>query len=718
MLKICRAPLRSFLLDRRLVTTLLAAPLAALAGGCDEPAGAEPGAPAPRDAVFETMPAPLGFWHLDEDCSNTVVLDDSSLANHGQRIGGATCVAGKTDRAAGFDGVDDRIEVADRPAYHLTTAVTAAAWVKPSSTAGLRTILNKWYAPDSYSLIVADGKYSFSIALAGDGSHHEVVAPATAGVWAHVAGVYDGTRLSLYVNGALAASKVTSAQPRALQDSSRPLEIGNHPTWNAFVGQIDEVRLYGAALSAAQVKSLTRNVYHVARTGLDTNPGTEARPFRTLAKGALLAQAGDTVLVREGVYDVGFDEPVVKLDNIGTADEHILFRAYPGETPTLDGSKAPADTDLMQVRGRYIDIVGLELANASKTAINLYKWNGQGGRDIWVRDNEIHHSWRGALYPNVDSSGLHFEGNDVHHNVRVNENKSYCHNGGWPSAVNMTGAGDVVVGNTIHENWGEGIGAYGSGHLVADNVLHDNYSVDIYVNNIEGSRIERNFVYSLGLESFKRYFYPDGQGCPLPAEQCACSLVNKVAAAAVGIALANEEPTHTVLRDNEVVHNIVIGARRSGIQLTSWSGSGPLDMNTTNIAHNTVVCGAESEVFRLSGASAPASDGEVGTIGNNIFVQTRSDRAVARVMHKVDLVFTHNNWFGGNAPVPVLGSGPGDVLTNPLLVGAGLVPEDYRLTVGSPNIDAGADLGVLTDFWGSPRPLGAGFDIGAHERGN
>ena len=298
MTRTLRAPLRCSLIAPRLSAALLLT----LAGGCDEPTEAdleaEAGVITERDTVFDTMPAPVGFWHLDEDCGDTVVLDDSSLANHGQRIGGAGCVAGKTDRAASFDGVDDRVEIADRPAYHFTTAMTAAAWVKPGAVSGLRTIVNKWYAADSYSLIVADGQYNFSVALAGGGAHHQVVAPATAGVWAHVAGVWDGKKLSLYVDGALAASKVVSTVPRALQDSPRPLEIGNHPSWNAFAGQIDEVRLYGAALSPAQVKSLTRTVYHVARTGLDTNPGTKARPFRTLAKGALMAQAGDTVLAR------------------------------------------------------------------------------------------------------------------------------------------------------------------------------------------------------------------------------------------------------------------------------------------------------------------------------------------------------------------------------------------------------------------------------------
>lgn len=41
--------------------------------------------------------------------------------------------------------------------------------------------------------------------------------------------------------------------------------------------------------------------------------------------------------------------------------------------------------------------------------------------------------------------------------------------------------------------------------------------------------------------------------------------------------------------------------------------------------------------------------------------------------------------------------------------------DDYRLGSGSSAIDAGADAGVVTDFKGTPRPIGAGFDIGFDE---
>ncbi len=690
-------------------------------------------APTSREANVALMPAPVGFWHLDENCSTTVVTDDSGHAAHGQRIGGTGCVAGKTDLAAAFDGVDDRIEIPDRPAFHFSTQMTAAAWVKPTSTNGLRTIVNKWYTMDSYALYIADGKYNFGIALpnGGWGTTHDVSAPAVPGVWAHVAGVYDGKSISLYINGVLAATKTISSQPQALQDSTRPIVIGNHPSWNAFAGQIDEVRLYDVSLSATQVKSLTRNEYYVATTGSDSNPGTRAKPFKTLAKGGWIAQAGDTVQVRGGVYNVNTaGEPLVVLKNIGTAAEPIVFREYLGEEVILDGLQGAEERSLIVVNGQHYDIIGLELANAKWSAISMWDEHGIGGQHIRILGNEIHHSRKGAVYPDPDSRFMHFEGNDIHHNIMENADKTlYCHNGRWASSVNMTDEGDVVVGNTIHENWGEGIGAYGKGHRVADNVLHDNYSVDIYVNNIFDSVIERNFVYTNNIETFYRAYYPDGASCPLADDEaCKCSLLNKVEAAAVGIALANEEPADPRLANNRVVNNIVVGERRSGIQLTSWSsntdpktGSGPSDMQNSVIAHNTVVCDAESGVFRISGDS-PVSDDLKGMVKNNIFYQRNTQYRVAKLSHAVDIVFAGNNWFGGNGVAFPLATSPTDVLTDPLLVkaqGSELpVPFDYMLTAASPDINAGqaiAGAPLTQDYFGGPRPIGPAADIGAHE---
>ncbi len=76
--------------------------------------------------------------------------------------GELTCNDSPFQFAASFDGGDDMIEVPDQPAFHFTTAMTVAAWVKPTSTAGLQTIVNKWDSPDSYMLRIADGHFQFT----------------------------------------------------------------------------------------------------------------------------------------------------------------------------------------------------------------------------------------------------------------------------------------------------------------------------------------------------------------------------------------------------------------------------------------------------------------------------------------------------------------------------------------------------------------------------
>ena len=51
---------------------------------------------------------------------------------------------------------------------------------------------------------------------------------------------------------------------------------------------------------------ITGNVYgttyYVAKTGSDSNPGTEAQPWLTIQKAANTMVAGDTVYIKQGTY--------------------------------------------------------------------------------------------------------------------------------------------------------------------------------------------------------------------------------------------------------------------------------------------------------------------------------------------------------------------------------------------------------------------------------
>ena len=74
--------------------------------------------------------------------------------------------------------------------------------------------------------------------------------------------------------------------------------------------------------------------YYVATDGDNNNPGTLAEPWGTIQYAANNIAAGDTVLVRGGVY-----EEAVTMNVSGTAaDGDVTFMSYTGETAVLDGT--------------------------------------------------------------------------------------------------------------------------------------------------------------------------------------------------------------------------------------------------------------------------------------------------------------------------------------------------------------------------------------------
>jgi Concanavalin A-like lectin/glucanases superfamily len=76
--------------------------------------------------------------------------------------------------------------------------------------------------------------------------------PVPVGRWTHIALTYDGAQERLYVNGA-GVSRHSAAGP--LQAPAKPLWVGGNQPWGShFDGAIDDVRVYGRALSASEVR--------------------------------------------------------------------------------------------------------------------------------------------------------------------------------------------------------------------------------------------------------------------------------------------------------------------------------------------------------------------------------------------------------------------------------------------------------------------------------
>ena len=102
-------------------------------------------------------------------------------------------------------------------------------------------------------------------------------------------------------------------------------------------------------IETRRAKSHMTSVFHVATTGSDLADGSEDQPFRTISRAASLAQAGDTVLVHEGVY-----REWVNPRHGGLSDQRrITYEAASGEHVVIKGSEPlPAGSRLAERSGR------------------------------------------------------------------------------------------------------------------------------------------------------------------------------------------------------------------------------------------------------------------------------------------------------------------------------------------------------------------------------
>lgn len=111
--------------------------------------------------------------------------------------------------------------------------------------------------------------------------------------------------------------------------------------------------------------SLEAATYYVSKTGNDTTgTGTISNPWATITKGQSMLAAGDTLLVRGGRYYES-----VELTKQGTSGSQITIKAYPGETPVLDGTEAVTGWTQCVSNEAFLTVQGVTNSHYS----NIYK---------------------------------------------------------------------------------------------------------------------------------------------------------------------------------------------------------------------------------------------------------------------------------------------------------------------------------------------------------
>ncbi|HTL82093.1 MAG TPA: LamG-like jellyroll fold domain-containing protein [Bacteroidia bacterium] len=204
----------------------------------------------------------------------------------------------QTAEMLNFDGTNDYVTCGNV----LTPSYTKEAWINITNLALANNIISGG-ATDGQHVLFAPNAYGNRLSSGHNGTYNSVQdpTPLLANTWYHVAVTYDAatTTMKLYKNGVLVSTN--TAVPAFTSGSAVRLGAFNN-AGNLFKGNIDEVRIWNRALTAAEINSsmnceLAGNesgliVYYNFNQGI---PGGNNTGLTSLADIALPANNGTLV---------------------------------------------------------------------------------------------------------------------------------------------------------------------------------------------------------------------------------------------------------------------------------------------------------------------------------------------------------------------------------------------------------------------------------------
>jgi len=426
---------------------------------------------------------------------------------------------------------------------------------------------------------------------------------------------------------------------------------------------------FGAAVMVLISSTVRAAVYYVSPGGSDASPGTEALPWRTIGHAADAMTAGDTVYIRAGTYR----ERVTPRQS-GADGAWITYTAYPGEAPVIDGAgvEVPEWAGLFDLAATaYIRVSGLRIVNSVSHPHNPGIL-ADGSQHIVIKDNSI---------TNTNDSGIGvWSSSDV--TVAGNAVEKACQ-ARWNECISVGTSDTVVVrGNIVHDSDKEGI------------CIKDGSSnVRVYGNEVYGTR-------AVG-------FYVDAQARHTHSIEVFGNLAHDIAEN--GFALASE--VGGLLEDISVHNNIAYANGWTGIQVTACCIE-IHPMADIRIINNTFYDNGRGDWGGGVYIENPQIQSVV--IRNNLVSRNLSFQIVVDPGVPMSEIAADHNLIDGFRGDPAEITGEAHIEGDPQFIDA--PGADFHIARTSPAVDsASAEGAPPADYDGTPRPQGAGFDIGAFE---
>ncbi|MEO7014228.1 MAG: right-handed parallel beta-helix repeat-containing protein [Dokdonella sp.] len=472
-------------------------------------------------------------------------------------------------------------------------------------------------------------------------------------------------------------------------------------------------------------------VRYVATSGNDANAGSAQSPWRHLQFAADHVAAGDTVCARGGIYNELLSISVGGSDEAG----EIVFTAYPGEQPILDGAGLPIPggqwglitlEDVNRVAVRGFEVRNYSTASAAKVPIGIYVTGA--GKGIRLVSNHIHDIKTTASGCAANAFGLKVDGTRLAASISdvvIASNEIDHLVLGCSESLSLDGNVEhwQIIGNTVHDTNNIAIGAIG----------FEGVAPDPSVDQARDGLIAGNTVYNIssfgnpayGSEYAADGIYVDG-GTRIVIER---NLIHHVD---LGIEVASEHAGRTS-SDVIVRSNLIHSGNSAGISIGGYAANVGGSERVT-IVNNTLFDNdraniysgefqiqfhATSNVFKNNIVRA----GSQGLLVNAFTGDTTSPADMDRNLYFTSAAtpiwvwknIEYNSFAGYKS-----GSGEDTsaLSANPQFVDT--VTPDLHVQPASPAVGAGINLGATIvgtlDYAGNPRIQGAQIDIGAYEQ--
>lgn len=234
---------------------------------------------------------PVAWWTADG------IPTDRIGGHHGVEEGSFDYADGRVAGAFDLRTAGAYLEVADKDDldFTATTPFTVEAWVNfpPPLGGSSKRIADKitFGGADGWMLDVLGSNVRFVV---GDKTVTGTTA-LTANTWYHVAGVYDGAALRVYVNGA--QDGMLAEVPTLAAGNAHPLRIGvDQAGGSQLDGFVDEIAIYRRAKAAAELAA----THTLGAAGYCRQTGCEPSPEGIVGWWPGEANAKDIVGGRDG----------------------------------------------------------------------------------------------------------------------------------------------------------------------------------------------------------------------------------------------------------------------------------------------------------------------------------------------------------------------------------------------------------------------------------